>query len=428
MMNILYLGYNILDLLIFRGYLGGVFGEKRITTRKTNICIYFVYILVVTWINSIENPNYNLIISCLCMYLYSCTFEKFAYKHILPLVLYVGLGFVAEPIGFLLTKHFIRYQFSFGFSYAISAGLSLMVRFLTVNIICRYHKINSKNITLNIAVYLCLIVIMGIFECCIAIWMAYYLGSTVVDVLCVIIVITVLLINMLEFALLEKYQYLIEKGHLSDMLLQEADAKEVYYHEIEMSNHEIRKIRHDLKNRLLGVSSVNNIDLIKKEIRTIIDGLEMTETNIYTSNVVFNTILNTKIHLANKHSITTEVSILLPRKINMEYGDAGILLGNLLDNAIEACMKLPVERRHINITISYQNKMMIMKIVNSKNRNQTQERHKKYNRNHGFGLKSVKAIIDKYDGTMDIKDCTDVFEVDAVIYGLKDDDDMCVHG
>lgn len=422
-MLIIHLLYNCIDFLILRKYLLN-YSPKR--SVKALICkgIYVLCVFMLSIVNSSGNPNLNVLASLFCIYIYSCTFENFRCKGFLQLSLYIGVGFIAEPIGFLLTQNLLNIKVSFYMSYMLAAGISLFVRFMVISNICKFRKIRFQKMTLTITLYLVLIIVLGILECCIAIWVAGILQTQLSELFGIVVITIVLLINLLEFLLLEKYQKLLEDTQQNEILLQEANAKETYYSEIDKNNCEIRRIKHDLINRLTGIISVQNKDLMIENILSIVNELKNVEKKIYTSNIVFNTILNTKMQLAEEANIKCNISVFVPKRINMDYGDAGILLGNLMDNCIEACQELPLSNRWIDLKIIYQNKMMLIKLANSKSKFDKMRRQKrKNNQNHGFGLKSVKAIIEKHGGTIDILDSSECYEVSVVLYGLKDDKD-----
>lgn len=143
--------------------------------------------------------------------------------------------------------------------------------------------------------------------------------------------------------------------------------KEQYYREIEAGNKKVQEIKHDLKNRLIALYAIEkaNVDF-KKEFQKIIGELDEGEKTIYTANIIVNTILNNKLRNAQKRHIATEASVLVPKQMNLDYSAAGILLGNLLDNAIEACEKIEASKRWIAVNIIYKEHTLILKICNSK--------------------------------------------------------------
>ena len=392
-----YFIYNLIDFKILERYLSGFSHERRWESDVINNAVYLFCVVCLSAINNIGNPNINLLCFFICMILFGFTFKNSLVSSVLPLALYLGIGFIAEPVGILLTKHLLDKDLSFYFSYILSLAFSLFVRGAVIEIIRQYKKVQMQSVPLKISAVLLIILAIGIFECCTAIWLVWYLNVKIIDVYGLAVIVGVLLINILVLWLLEKYQNLFEHMRHNDLLLQEAEAKEAYYREVEASNYEIRKIRHDLKNRLLGISSLKDIALINKSIRSIIEELEGADSKIYTQNTVVNTILNIKINRAEKEKIRCKINVFIPKLINMDYGDAGILYGNLLDNSIEACKELPTKKRWIDVNIVYQTGILIIKISNSRTIiNGVEGKNVIDRKNHGFGLKSVKGIVEKY--------------------------------
>ena len=323
----------------------------------------------------------------------------------------------------MFALHLAENKISIFYSYTISMFISLVIRFASFEIIRRYRKQKIQNLPINISIIIVGILLLGILECCTAIALSWYYKDILTDIYTVIVIITVFLINILEFWVVEKYQNLFDRIHYNELMLQEANAKEKYYKEIEDSNTQIRKIRHDLKNRLIGIMSLeNDLDIIKN-IKLIISDLENVDRKIYTVNIVINTILNTKLQYIEKDNIKCDIYILIPRRINMDYGDAGILCGNLIDNSIEACKRLPPIERWIKIKMVYQENILLLNISNSKDKKEIIDLHKEPNRkNRGFGLKSVHGIVEKYGGTIEIIEQSDFFEVNILLYGIKGDE------
>ena len=215
--------------------------------------------------------------------------------------------------------------------------------------------------------------------------------------------------------------YFVKEIEPAELLLQEVKMKEQYYREIEAGNKKVQEIKHDLKNRLIALYAIEkaNVDF-KKEFQKIIGELDEGEKTIYTANIIVNTILNNKLRNAQKRHIATEASVLVPKQMNLDYSAAGILLGNLLDNAIEACEKIEASKRWIAVNIIYKEHTLILKICNSKeikkaNIALSSKRHYKQS---GIGIHSVTRVVEKYNGTIEFLDLGDSFEVSAVLYGI----------
>ena len=141
----------------------------------------------------------------------------------------------------------------------------------------------------------------------------------------------------------------------------------------------------------------------KKEFQKIIGELDEGEKTIYTANIIVNTILNNKLRNAQKRHIATEASVLVPKQMNLDYSAAGILLGNLLDNAIEACEKLEEEKRMVKIEVRKHHSMFMLIVENSceahaQVRKGIFRTTKKDDRMHGYGIHNVRKTVKNRGG------------------------------
>ena len=111
----------------------------------------------------------------------------------------------------------------------------------------------------------------------------------------------------------------------------------------------------------------------------------------------------------------------IPKKMQLDHGDIGVLYGNLVDNAVEACSKVPEEQRFVKIENKYQSGILLLVITNSKTgkKNKSLKTTKKDNIRHGHGVQSVRKVVEKYNGTVSFTDKGDIFEVSAMLYGIE---------
>ena len=109
--------------------------------------------------------------------------------------------------------------------------------------------------------------------------------------------------------------------------------------------------------------------------------------------------------LAEQKQIKTKVNIEYPHNTNIRSVDLTTILGNLLDNALEAAKTAPDRLRFLNLTIRRINAMLIIKVENGYGNTPTEENGKLLTSKtdkafHGWGLKSVQTAADRYDGTI----------------------------
>lgn len=423
MINFLfYFLINFLDLGILYKYLH-YFTSKRKYNCCVNRTLYITCVIILTTINLYDNPLFNLLFSFTIVYVYSSSFILTRFTRLLLPALFFGLGFVTEPLGLLLLRVFNGYIPN-DINYKIAVVLCEIIRFILILGIVQSWRLQFDMLPINIVLLLFLIPVLSVAIGCIAIYISTIQENILGNILCIFIIFMLLLSNVLTFTIFQKFGNLMLKNHKNKLMLQEATAKEQYYKEVEKNNKNIQKIKHDLKNRLLGIAAtpVSNQEL-DNEIKKIFEELEYSDKQIYTSNTIFNTVLSNKLYIANVKFIKTSVRVMIPSKLNIDYSDTGILLGNLLDNAIEACEKIEPKERSLSVIIIYKNHSLIIIICNSKeNKPALLSKSSKpdYER-HGFGIQSVKNVVEKYGGVIEFIDKGNQFEVSAVLYEMRAD-------
>lgn len=144
------------------------------------------------------------------------------------------------------------------------------------------------------------------------------------------------------------------------------------------------------------------------------DQLRSIESTINTNHMIVNAILNTKLSAAKKQGIKTLCNTVKDFHIKqIEEIDLCHLLGNLLDNAIEAAVKCPQGKtKYIEIFITERNQILLITVKNSYNQEELPPtlQTSKFNKiDHGFGIKTIKRIAKKYDGFADFYTENDLF-------------------
>lgn len=162
---------------------------------------------------------------------------------------------------------------------------------------------------------------------------------------------------------------------------------------------------HDYKHKIIAIKhwlDEDNIKQVKQFIEKENESLTQKVFYIKTGNDVVDAIINTKQRLAEEKGIIFSVSITMPSPCRISDIDIVCILGNLIDNAIEACAAQ--NKKYIDIVAKkIKNKLMI-KVINSYQNDLPAEMitTKKEKTFHGIGLKNVKNIVDKYGGTFEI--------------------------
>lgn len=191
---------------------------------------------------------------------------------------------------------------------------------------------------------------------------------------------------------------------------------------------EMKQIRHDMKNHLtaiLGLIQKNRKQETEIYILTLLSNgiIEPSETIAHSGNIVVDSLVNYKCALARKNGIDFKADIFIPSSLPSQAAQLAVIFGNLLENAIEACYKMPEGKRYINIQASYVKEVLFIMICNPflgksiKDRNGKYITSKKDTIHHGYGLLSVEQSVSCYDGQVNITEQDNIFKVSIVMYG-----------
>lgn len=234
-------------------------------------------------------------------------------------------------------------------------------------------------------------------------------------------ILIMLVINVLVFyfydEILKSYEAKFEKA----LLTQQNNAYVKQLEIINQSKENLKRFRHDVKNHALSLKYyIDNHDRegALEYLDNIFDFINNSKEYAKSGNSEIDSIINYKMDLADKYKIKSEVDLLIPEKLNINSFDLSIIIGNLLDNAIEAASK--AEEKFINISIELDRSVLYISLSNSYDGKLKFAGHKllttKNLENHGLGLSSVERSIEKYNGTINIHHDDKVFYVDALLY------------
>lgn len=183
----------------------------------------------------------------------------------------------------------------------------------------------------------------------------------------------------------------------------------------------MRGWRHDYHNHMQSVKAYLAMGSLE-EARAYLDALEQDLDDI---NLLFNTgninadaVLNAKISLAIKKGIQVDYKATVPRALTVSDIDLCVVIGNLIDNAVEACEKVASENQFIRLYIGILQKQLYLSVSNATNetvRKFDEEYISTKRGNHGHGLKRINRIVDKYGGFINRKNEPGVFVTEIML-------------
>lgn len=212
------------------------------------------------------------------------------------------------------------------------------------------------------------------------------------------------------------------KNDLNDSLIQQA----ANYQKLDLLNDELRMFRHDVKNHYISLFSLlecGDLPEAKEYLSNMTELVATSSEIVNTENYVFDALLAKKTVAAKENQIQVESEIFISKQLRIENKDWSSLFGNALDNAIEACMRMPPQSRKIHVFIQYRGNILQTKITNSMmpgldKSNGFFRTTKGDPLNHGLGMKNMRAIVQKYHGVLETSYEGEIFILSFLLFNV----------
>ena len=235
--------------------------------------------------------------------------------------------------------------------------------------------------------------------------------DTCTDIGLTIVSIGLLIANFLMLYLYNLLLHSISQQYEMKMLKTQLQAYANQLNVVLRGEEKIKALRHDIKhhlNELMLLANKHDVAEIQKYIDEMNSFLKNPNEIVASGNLEIDSVLNFMLQKAEKELKTVDIKVMLPEKVRHSF-DINVMLGNLLENAIEAAGK--TENKYLSVHIKLKRGILKVNIENSfesscilceeQNRKDTiLKTTKPFTEQHGIGLKNVKKIVEKYNGTM----------------------------
>ena len=229
-------------------------------------------------------------------------------------------------------------------------------------------------------------------------------------------------ISALIFILLEYLLQRIMKREEDKTIIYQNKLMKQQMDEIENIYMTMRGWRHDYHNHLQslkGYLSLNKVDQMKNYLNELETDLDSIDTLYHSGNLQLDSILNAKLAIAEKGQIRIHCDASIPPQLHVSDLDLCVILGNLLDNAIESCRKIKnPDERFIRVYIGILKKQLYISITNATSETVKQRTNHYFTMkrgDHGHGLKRVDQVVKKYDGYLNRQNEPGVFATEIVL-------------
>lgn len=222
---------------------------------------------------------------------------------------------------------------------------------------------------------------------------------------------SLLYINLIMCAFVDTLNRSHEREKEAEEAKQQLTLQKNYYLDILERQEETRSLWHDIKKYMASMEALVD-SKNKEEAQQCLDSIQSAFSEIAntvdTGNKLIDSILTYGVKKAEEVGVTIRPEIWVDSKINFPATDLFVIIGNTLDNAIEACCQIEDEaKRIISVGLHQKNHLLLYEISNPYNGKKTQ----KPGKIHGYGLKNVEACVERNDGLMSISKENGIFAV-----------------
>lgn len=241
---------------------------------------------------------------------------------------------------------------------------------------------------------------------------------------CVIFFIILKLVNKIIVLSVQE----TEQKRLEDQI----EKQYVYLEEAKKRNEQYRMFQHDIHNHFLILSGLvhekkyDEVEDYCAKLHMVSDKLLI---GVDTGNTVIDILLNEKINFARSNGIEVKQDVHITSDCTVEDMDLCIILANAVDNAIQACVKEASERPEISIIVRKRHRFLIVEVTNTitcentilsdevrPSKGDTNDGMRSgYTFEYGTGLKNIKYIVKKYEGTMEIETSETYFRLTILL-------------
>lgn len=400
--TILYIASNSIRVYAISVFINIFLGKSRLSLLLNRLT-YVFYFLISTlgWLYG-QSTTLNLILNTLPILLITLQYYSSWSKKIFSVISSCAVGMFIDWMGFAV----------FGNTEIIESGFIQAIVFLIFCSLFRHYYKSQEEYSFK-SRYSWLLILIAI-------------GTALIGVLTVnenspydyLIALILLFINFLNFYIYNLEQESFKAQHKLKLI---ETSNYAYQNQIKIMNEsqqKIRFLRHDFHrhiNKLKLLSEENDMQSITQYLNEMEDSVVTKKEYSKTGNEDVDSLLNYELSLAAEFGAEIINDVNLPEKLNISSFDLTIILGNLMDNAIEALRHS--ERKLLKVNIQFNKGIIRIDIENSYD---PKYRKKHDGREHGIGLLSVENTLQKYNGKLDSYPEESKYHTTAIFYNSLD--------
>lgn len=401
---------NLFLILIIVRYMGIFFKRKK--NKRVLILVifsYYVGVLLVSIVYAI--PILNFVISIAGIFAISCVFEGSILKKFLIVLSVAVLNACCDIFAYAILAPRRAYM-----QIDISYLFTVLFIFMCEQLISRIAQVRKD----------CLVPdhfgILTLIPGCSLVILYITANEFQTRLQIAVISFSLLMINVLVFYL---YHVILE-NYLSKLKYEMIEERaQAYANELEVLSGACRKmqsLQHDMKHHILELKNLNDRRMVN-DVRQYLENMEsamhISGEYVRSGNCQIDSVLNYLLSEAEEKLTDVQTRIRLPENAGLNVYKLNVILGNLIENAIEAAVC--TEEKKLFLEIELDKGMLYIQIVNSyngmlrKNGNSFMTTKTDKDR-HGIGLRNVREIVEEDNGSITMTADGKEFKTEVIFY------------
>ena len=400
------------------------------TTAKTEYMSYVIYNIFITGVYLLINiPIVMLIYSLGCFFLLTLNYyAPLLKKFMATLLIYISLMFIE----IILVRFILGYfEFeTFATNYYTSTFGSVAVKLISfmLVLILKNFKNMKEGIEISAFNWISIILIPGVS---IFITILLLQAKNINNFYVFLSIILLFAINFITFYLYDNIAATFQIKIEQMQLIEQNKSYERQFSVMKEALENTNVIRHDFKHHLAVIHcfvELNQTEECLSYLNKLSEWTDKQSLYAKSGHPIIDSIINFKLDQAAAKKISVSVRLQIPKDLELSTFDLSTLLGNLLDNAIEATCKLP-EKRMIQLTIQYQKGILLIQLKNSFNGIIRKSDNKilttkKDAKQHGIGLRRISEVVEKYKGYLVMENDDHIFLTKIMLYLPNENQEM----
>lgn len=411
------LSTNLFRTYIIKRFMAVFFETDMEEKRREKVRYFFFFLLTVSVHLFFHSPLANIITNLLLIYWITQLYEGIRKKKILVALLIYGINMFCDIIAVYSFGNYVIGEEANEMTVYLKVFLILICEFITERFLVKNKRKDFAPPYGNILIAIPMISIL--------ILLLLVMNNLNHRVVLISVSVGILLINLLIFylydILVDAYLKLEERSLLKRQIAG-------YSHQLNImtrSEEKVRTLRHDMKhhlNELMILAKRQNDDKVLNYICDMQTYLENPAEYINSGNQEVDSLVNYMLNRAKAVLDKVSYDINIPKELEIRSFDLNVIVGNLLENAIEAACHS--QEKRLEVFLNYEKGILFLRIRNScshavKKQGEIYLTTKKQKQEHGIGLQSVKKVVDAYQGDMQIVNKDHIFDVRVMLYDRK---------